>query len=77
MASEKLALYPGWSVTVDGKPVDIVRDNGILGAVRVGAGDTVRLSYEPRYFRSGVALLGAMLFSVALMERFVPETREP
>ena len=77
VASEKLALYPGWSATVDGEPVDIVRANGVLGAVRVGAGDTVRLSYEPRYFRSGMALLGAMLFSVAVMEAWCRRRGHP
>ena len=68
VASEKLALYPGWSASVGAAPADIVRADGVLAAIRVGAGDHVRLSYEPRRFRLGVALLVAMLAIVAFVE---------
>jgi len=68
VASEKLALYPGWSGNVGGVPVDIVRANGVLGAIRVGDGDVVRFSYEPRYFRIGVGLLVVMVLSVTAVE---------
>jgi hypothetical protein len=61
MASEKLSLYPGWSASVDGKSAEIVRADGVLGAVHVAAGNTVRLTYEPRGFRIGLALLASML----------------
>jgi hypothetical protein len=61
MASEKLSLYPGWSASVDGKSAEIVRADGVLGAIHVATGNTVRLTYEPRGFRIGLALLASML----------------
>ena len=68
VASEKLALYPGWHASIDGTPVDIVRADGVLSAIHVGVGNKVRLSYEPRHFRLGVALFAVMLSIVAVAE---------
>ena len=65
VASEKLSLYPGWAASVDGKSARIVRADGVLGAIHVANGTTVRLTYEPRGFRIGVALLASMLVVVA------------
>jgi uncharacterized membrane protein YfhO len=58
-------LYPGWSASVDGKSAKIVRADGVLGAIHVANGTTVRLTYEPRGFRIGLALLASMLIVVA------------
>lgn len=68
VASEKLALYPGWSAFIDGTRVGIFRADGVLSAVRVGEGNIVHVSYEPRHFRLGVALLAVMLSTVAATE---------
>jgi hypothetical protein len=64
VASERIAMYPGWSASIGGKPVNIVRADGVLGAIRVSAGNMVHVSYEPIRFRYGVALLIVMLLAV-------------
>jgi hypothetical protein len=69
VASEKLALYSGWSASIKGKPADLIRADGVLAAVRVQSGDIVRAAYEPRGFRLGVALFLTMLVAIAGVER--------
>lgn len=60
------AWYPGWEVTVDGAPADVVRAWGFLRAVRVAAGHhEVVWRYRPRSVVLGglvsVASLGIVL----------------
>ncbi|WP_328531755.1 YfhO family protein [Nocardioides sp. NBC_00368] len=55
---------PGWSATVDGRPVDLVAGNHALAAVPVPDGThTVTLRYEAPGLRTGavVSLLGALV----------------
>jgi membrane protein YfhO len=55
--------YPGWSATVDGKPVHVDAADAAFRAVPVGAGrHTVRFSYEP-----GSVLAGGVISIVALV----------
>jgi len=68
VVSEKLALYPGWSASIHGVPAEIVRANGVISAISVGAGNTVQFSYEPRYFRLGISLFAVMLLAVGITE---------
>jgi uncharacterized membrane protein YfhO len=62
---------PSWTVTVDGRPGQILRANGLFRAVRLGAGEhTVRFEYHPRLFYIGlvvtiliaIGLAGASIF---------------
>jgi hypothetical protein len=69
VASEKMALYPGWAASINGKPAAIVRADGVLAAIRVNAGNIVRASYEPPRFRAGVALFGIMMAGIAVAAR--------
>lgn len=49
--------YPGWIVTVDGKPAEMLRANYLMRAVALKAGDhVVRFEFKPRSFRIGLAL---------------------
>lgn len=49
--------YPGWEVTVDGEPADLVVADHAFQGVYLEAGEhTVELRYEPRAFRVGVAV---------------------
>ncbi|MGY0389902.1 YfhO family protein [Nocardioides sp. WG-D5] len=55
---------PGWSATVDGRPVDLVAGNHAFAAVPVPDGThTVTLSYDAPGLRTGavVSLLGALV----------------
>jgi hypothetical protein len=74
-------FYPGWYLTIDGKPAEILRVNRMMRGAAVAAG-THRLvySYRPRSFRLGLAgssvgllgLLGAVVW--ARRGRSVPTT---
>ena len=49
--------YPGWEVSLDGKPTSILRAYGALTAIAVPAGDhEINLVYNPRSYRIGALL---------------------
>ncbi len=59
---------PGWSASVDGRPVAVGRVDGVFQSVRVGAGSHVlRFSYEPPRIWWGLAafLAGCLWLLVA------------
>ncbi len=67
--------YPGWTLTIDGKPAPLLRVNRMMRGASVEAGDhTVVFSYEPKSFRYGlilsvaacIAWLGLALWSAAV-----------
>jgi hypothetical protein len=66
--------YPGWTATVDGNSVPIVRADTVFRSVCVPAGDhTVRFEYRPMSFFTGVACtaIGWLLWLIlALVMRF-------
>jgi hypothetical protein len=64
--SEKLALYRGWTASIDGAAAGIMRANGVLAALPVRAGNVVRASYEPRRFRLGVVLFAVMILAIGM-----------
>jgi len=50
-------LLPGWQVTVDGKPADAIKAEGLFRGVDVPAGEhSVVWSYEPLSFRLGIGI---------------------
>lgn len=54
-------LYPGWTLTIDGKPAPIVRANRLMRGALVKSGShTLVYEYQPRSFRIGswISLLG-------------------
>jgi hypothetical protein len=59
--------YPGWKVTVDGRPAEIVQSNGLHKAVALSAGNhEVVFQYRPyslfwAFVLTGIALLGLLL----------------
>lgn len=54
--------YPGWVVTIDGRPDSIVRTNYLLRGVRLEAGEhEVIFSYQPKPFYIGAALSACSL----------------
>jgi hypothetical protein len=60
--------YPGWETQVNGRKVETVRVNYILRGVELPAGShRVRFVYRPEGFRTGLALSGVGLVSVALL----------
>jgi hypothetical protein len=60
--------YPGWVLTIDGKPATIYRTNGAMRGASVPAG-THRLvyAYEPRSFRIGGVVSIAGMFALAIL----------
>lgn len=64
---------PGWRATVDGARRPVVAHGGFLVSVKAPADAEVRFTYEPPYFRQGLAIAGAVAFGIALA--FVMERR--
>lgn len=60
--------YPGWSVTVDGRPAESIRVDGQFRGVRLDLGShRVVWSYRPRSVLWGAAMsLGTLLFLAAI-----------
>ena len=67
--------YPGWEATVDGKPVEILRADGIFRALFVPAGSHhLEFRFRPRHFALGAAislltLVGFIVYTVAWLRR--------
>lgn len=61
-------FYPGWSATLDGRPVPLLRANHAFCAVELPAGaGRVELRYAPTSFRWGAAVSLATLALLALV----------
>jgi hypothetical protein len=59
--------YPGWLLTIDGRPVPILRANRMMRGAAVPAGEhTLVYTYEPASFRIGaiVSLVGLILLGI-------------
>jgi hypothetical protein len=67
--SEKLALYRGWTASIDDANVDLFRADGVLAAVKVRDGNIVRASYEPPGFRLGVSVFALMIGALVVAGR--------
>lgn len=66
--------YPGWEATCDGKPVPILRANGLVRGVALGPGHhSLTFRYRPRSFRIGLSITATafalILAFLALMLR--------
>jgi len=60
--------YPGWRVRVDGRPVDLLRADHMVMAIRLEAGThEVEFAFRPASFRRGAALTVIGLLLVAAM----------
>jgi hypothetical protein len=74
--------YPGWEVTVDGEPAELLCANYLMRGVALKAGPhTVRFEFKPKSIRNGLAMTAAglaamlaMLFAPALLKRMKPRT---
>jgi len=61
----RLTAVPGWSATVDGKPLSLQRYAGVMLQARVPPGrHTVELRYRPVAFTLGVALAAVTLVAL-------------
>jgi hypothetical protein len=61
---------PGWEATVDGKPAEVTRTNGIFCGIRLPPGvHAVRLRYTPPGFRAGMAISLLTLAAVSVSIR--------
>lgn len=67
------AWYPGWQVTIDGRPAPLLRANYLFRAVLLPAGQhRVQFEYRPASLRTGagVSLAAAVfLLAVAILGR--------
>jgi hypothetical protein len=68
--------YPGWTVTVDGRPAEILRTNRAMRGVLVPAGEhRLVFLYQPLSFRAGLVLSGlglVVLMALAVWARSGP-----
>jgi hypothetical protein len=61
------SFYPGWVASVNGKPTDLHRANGVLMGVAVAKGPSiVTLRYSPRSFRLGAWITGLTLLAAVV-----------
>src|SRR5262249_3395131 len=59
--------YPGWSATIDGNPVEILRANHTMRAVGVPAGaHVVSFRFAPKIFRASITISVVSSFIVFL-----------
>jgi hypothetical protein len=71
--------YPGWRLTIDGRPAPIYRTNRMMRGAAVGAGrHTLVYTYEPASFRvGGVTSLAGLLALAALVPWAARRPRRP
>jgi uncharacterized membrane protein YfhO len=63
--------YPGWILTIDGKPAKIYRVNGVMRGAAVDAGvHRLVYTYDPASYRVGAVVSIAGLAAVALFGLF-------
>ena len=65
VVSEKIALFDGWSSVVNGARGEILRADGVLGALRAPPGALVQFAYRPPGLLGGLAVFA--LFACALL----------
>jgi membrane protein YfhO len=66
--------YPGWTATVDGQLVEVLRANSLFRAVPVPAGSSqVRLTYDPLSFKLGLAI-SSLTFLILAGSTFLPHS---
>lgn len=71
------AYGPGWTATLDGRRVPVLRANGVFRAVRSGAGDhEVELVYRPAAVSSGLLLAGISAL-IACLLAVRPTAKQP
>jgi hypothetical protein len=59
-------LYPGWHLTIDGRPAETLRVNRLMRGAAVGAGiHRLVYRYDPLSFRIGIALSATGLLALA------------
>lgn len=69
--------YPGWRAEINGKPVEIIRANGIFRAVKLPAGESiVRFFYFPNSFRYGLAISGASVLGLLAAAIYFKQKRQ-
>ena len=71
------AYYPGWTLTVDGRPAEILRANRAMRGVALPAGvHRLVFRYEPLSFRIGLglSLLGLGALSALALRAFLRPT---
>jgi hypothetical protein len=70
--------YPGWRVTVDGKPAELVRTDHAFRGVVVPAGEhQVRFTYVDRPLQFGAGLAGLTVLGLVLVPLFLRRRRRP
>lgn len=71
----KDGFYPGWRATIDGKPADVLRVNGMVRGVLVeqSGNHTVELVYHPQGFIVGIWLFVAIIlwFGLGIVYKIV------
>jgi uncharacterized membrane protein YfhO len=73
-----LTAVPGWHATIDGHPLALERDRGVMLQARIPPGrHVVELSYWPIAFTVGIglAVLSASCLGVALLSGWVRRRR--
>lgn len=60
--------YPGWTATVDGQPVEVVRADYILRAIRIASGrHTVAFSFDPQSLHTTEAIANTSIVLLMLL----------
>ena len=61
--------YPsGWTATLDGKPVDVLRSDYVLRAVEIPAGKhRLEMHYQPETYQAGLIVTTVTNYSLAIV----------
>jgi uncharacterized membrane protein YfhO len=63
-------FYPGWDLTVDGRPAEVLRTNRAMRGVALAVGThELVFRYQPRSFRVGlgISILGLIVLAVLVV----------
>ncbi|MSU34698.1 MAG: hypothetical protein EXS36_06225 [Pedosphaera sp.] len=67
--------YPGWTATLDGRALPILRANGVMQAVAIPAGrHQLEFRFTPKSFRFGAGLSAITLLFIGWLARKLPAT---
>ncbi|HZX44452.1 MAG TPA: hypothetical protein VFF28_02090 [Candidatus Nanoarchaeia archaeon] len=66
VVSEQYSIYPGWGATVDGKPAEILRADGVISAVVLDNASKLTFEYKPKSLQLGVIISIIAAIAIAI-----------
>ncbi|MBI2108288.1 hypothetical protein HYT54_04120, partial [Candidatus Woesearchaeota archaeon] len=64
--SEQFAVFPGWHASLNGKPVNIYRADGMISGIYLNEPGLLEITYRPGSFITGVAVSSGILILILI-----------